>query len=501
MSTAAKLPPPVTPPGPTNRMMPVIPGAPTLLPPEERAKVMSSGRMKRALALFIGGLLLALGLMLFLLVSHIFNWLTPSIHQDLQWKATRGVVELSQTGELGVVLRDEPMLHDAFEPYKRDGDVQAIVATDAQGKVLAKHGVWSSSVDSLFSGEQLQPHWSPAFVRAWAELSVEGKAVGRIAMVVSTERLATGENLRQRILLIIGLGCVGGLMLALSFVRFYIGPLIRVTEGALATVERTAFELAAKQRLEKELEIGARIQTCLLPRSVEIDGLEVAARMQPASEVGGDYYDFFAVARGGWIGIGDVAGHGLSSGLIMLMVQSSVASLCRKHPNASPREVVITLNNVLYDNIRHRLGNDEHVTFTLMRYFDDGRIAFAGAHEELLLCRAEDGKCRLVETPGTWLGAMKDVSRFTDDSHLQLREGDLLVLYTDGITEAMNESKEQFGLERLSALIEAAKDHPVEAIVERVFSEVRRHAREQDDDWTLLVMRYQPGESGLRPIP
>ena len=149
---------------------------------------MSSGRLKTALALFIGALLLALGMMVVLLVSHIFNWLTPSIHQDLEWKATRGAVELSQTGELGVVLLDEPMLHDAFEPYKADRDVQAIVATDAAGHVLARHGTSPVSVDALFRGNALEAHWTADFVRAWSELSVEGKRVGRIAMVVSTAR-------------------------------------------------------------------------------------------------------------------------------------------------------------------------------------------------------------------------------------------------------------------------------------------------------------------------
>ncbi len=462
---------------------------------------MSSGRLKTALALFIGALLLALGMMVVLLVSHIFNWLTPSIHQDLEWKATRGAVELSQTGELGVVLLDEPMLHDAFEPYKADRDVQAIVATDAAGHVLAQHGTSPVSVDALFRGNALEAHWTADFVRAWSELSVEGKRVGRIAMVVSTARQRAGEDLRERILLLIGLACVGGLLLALSFVRFYIGPLIRVTESALATVERAALELAAKQRLEKELEIGARIQTCLLPRSVEIDGLQVAARMAPASEVGGDYYDCFPALRGGWIGIGDVAGHGLSSGLVMLMVQSSVASLCRKNPLASPREVVTALNEVLYDNIRHRLGNDEHVTFTLLRYFDDGRISFAGAHEDLIVCRAADGRCQVIETPGTWLGAIRDVSRFTGDSQLMLEDGDLLVLYTDGVTEAMNEDGEQFGQQRLVALVERLRDLPVDRIVELVFEAVEAHMRRQDDDLTLLVIRYRPPESGLRPIP
>jgi hypothetical protein len=89
--------------------------------------------------------------------------------------------------------------------------------------------------------------------------------------------------------------------------------------------------------LEKELEIGARIQTCILPAAIEVPGLSVSARMIPASEVGGDYYGVFPTHDGAWIGIGVVAGHGLTSGLVMLMMQSAVAALGRARPDALPR--------------------------------------------------------------------------------------------------------------------------------------------------------------------
>jgi sigma-B regulation protein RsbU (phosphoserine phosphatase) len=248
------------------------------------------------------------------------------------------------------------------------------------------------------------------------------------------------------------------------------------------------------------MEIGARIQTCLLPARVEIPGLEVSARMRPATEVGGDYYDAFEVPGGGFIGIGDVAGHGLSSGLIMLMLQSAVASLCRREPMARPSDVVSAVNTVLFDNIRKRLGNDEHVTFTLIRYQEDGKLTFAGAHEELILLRQGSEKCELVETPGTWLGVTKDISKFTADSELALSEGDLLVLYTDGVTEARDARGKQLGLEQLLSTVEAARDLSTQEILNKIFDSVDAHMAEQEDDVTLVVLRYHTAPSGSRPV-
>jgi len=278
------------------------------------------------------------------------------------------------------------------------------------------------------------------------------------------------------------------------------GPVeIRALAGAMNRMAQELGEsrtqLAAKERLEKELEISARIQTSILPRRLDVPGLEVAARMIPASEVGGDYYDVFPVPGGGILAVGDVAGHGLKSGLVMLMVQSAIAALGREAPEASPRRLLTVANAVLYENIRNRLRNDEHVTLTVMRYHRDGRIVYAGAHEDLLVCRAETGKVEAIPTLGPWVGAMKDISKTVLDEELVLRDGDLLVLYTDGITEARDSSGQQFGIERLTARIEELRHEPVEKIRDDILADVARFASHQEDDVTLLVLRYHAEEA------
>jgi serine phosphatase RsbU (regulator of sigma subunit) len=462
-----------------------------LLSDAERKRVLSSSRLKLALTAFIALLLAALCTFVILLVSHIFHWLTPTIRKDLGWKVSQGAAEVAEHAEVGMILKDSGLIRQAFAHYENDADVQAIVVTDAAGQVLALRGSLPRPMADFFRGPEHELTVSNDFLSSWVSHSVEGAVVGRVAMVASTARLEAGENLRRRLLLLTAFAGLSGLALSLSFVTLYVGPLIRVTGRAFEGLERAAQEMAKKQRLEKELEIGARIQTCLLPGAIEIPSLEVAARMSPASEVGGDYYDAFAVPGGAFIGIGDVAGHGLTSGLVMLMVQSVIGALGRRYPDAAPRDVVSALNAVLYDNIRHRLHNTEHVTFTLFRYFGGGRFRFAGAHEELVVYRKRTGRVEFVPTPGTWLGAMKDVAKFTTDSDLALDDGDLLVLYTDGVTEAMDAKRTQFGLERLAELVREGAQLPVERLCREIEERVLSWCnRAPEDDITVLVLRY-----------
>jgi serine phosphatase RsbU (regulator of sigma subunit) len=256
--------------------------------------------------------------------------------------------------------------------------------------------------------------------------------------------------------------------------------------------EATRRQAAERERLAKEMEIAARIQTSILPRDVTVAGLEIAASMQPATEVGGDYYDIVPVDDGCWIGIGDVAGHGLPTGLVMLMMQSGFGALARKLPDAAPRDLVLALNTMLVENVRARLGQHEHATLTLLRYRRDGSLAFAGAHEEILIRRAATGRCERIETPGPWVGAKRDISAGTVDSAAQLLPGDLLVLYTDGLTEAAADdgSGARFGSDRLVRLIEERGGEAPTVVRDAILAAVAAFTPRREDDVTLLVARY-----------
>jgi sigma-B regulation protein RsbU (phosphoserine phosphatase) len=103
--------------------------------------------------------------------------------------------------------------------------------------------------------------------------------------------------------------------------------------------EVTKRERAERARLEGEMRIATRIQTGILPKTHEVAGLEISAVMLPAEEVGGDYFDVLPFDGGSWLGIGDVAGHGLPTGLVMLMIQGIVAAATHRRPEARPAQV------------------------------------------------------------------------------------------------------------------------------------------------------------------
>ena len=250
-------------------------------------------------------------------------------------------------------------------------------------------------------------------------------------------------------------------------------------------------EKAEKARLESELAIATRIQTSILPRDLQVENLEIAATMVPATEVGGDYYDVLPGPGGCWLGIGDVAGHGLRPGLVMMMLQSIVAALGRDDFNAAPRDLLLVVNAVLYDNIRNRLGQDEHATLTLLRYFANGELVFAGAHEDLLILRAATGKCQRICTVGTWVGATRDIAAATEDQRVRLEDGDILLLFTDGVIEAANAAGEHYGIERLCAELENAGSASVSEIRDRLLVSVQSFLAVQDDDIALLIARHR----------
>jgi len=272
-----------------------------------------------------------------------------------------------------------------------------------------------------------------------------------------------------------------------------ISTALKAIELAAAIVEEATRRQRAEQtRMSQELEIAARIQTGILPREPHVPGLEIATGMLPATEVGGDYFDILPCGDGCWLGIGDVAGHGLHTGLVMLMIQSIVAATTYVSPNVTPAEAWTALNAVLYENVRRRLRRDEHATLTLLRYHSDGCLEFAGAHEELVVYRARLGNCERLPTPGLWAGILESPPPGSvATGACRLEPGDVLLLYTDGVIEARNSELGMFGIDRLCQTLERVAQHPATAIRDHILLELGAWTTRQRDDLTLVVLRYR----------
>jgi len=267
--------------------------------------------------------------------------------------------------------------------------------------------------------------------------------------------------------------------------------LIRRVDEEVAERER-----AERQRLAHELRLAARIQASVLPQQLEVDGLDISASMLPATEVGGDCYDVLPFEGGAWLSIGDVAGHGLGPGVVMMMLQTSVAAVLRTSPELSPASALAIVNAVLFDNVKTRLGQGEHATLMLLRYERSGRVVFAGGHEEPIVYRARTGRTELLPAPGLWVGIRPDVRGQMPESEFFLEPDDVLLLYTDGAVEARNAARKQYGVERLAAELEKVHAASVHEIREHLLSSLQGWMDVQRDDISFVVARQRPPRPG-----
>lgn len=247
-------------------------------------------------------------------------------------------------------------------------------------------------------------------------------------------------------------------------------------------------------RMSAELSITRRLQQMILPKQQELNqikGLEIACFMQPADEVGGDYYDVLSYDRQVKIGIGDVTGHGLESGVLMIMVQTAVRTLLENN-ETDPVKFLSVLNRTIYHNVQ-RMNIDKSMSLALLDY-EEGNLRLSGQHEEIILVR-NNGKLEQIDTIdlGFPIGLEPDIAAFVAQKEILLFPGDIVVLYTDGITEAENKAGMQYGLERLCEVVNCNWQRSAEEIKQAVINDVRSHIDEQKvyDDITWLVLKQK----------
>ena len=251
---------------------------------------------------------------------------------------------------------------------------------------------------------------------------------------------------------------------------------------------------AENNRLSAEVEVTQRLQTMILPKEQElseINNLEIAGFMQSADEVGGDYYDVLQSNGGIKFGIGDVTGHGLESGVLMLMVQTAVRTLMESNLK-DPKQFLAILNRTIYKNLQ-RMDCDKNLTLCLVDY-QDSKLTLSGQHEEILVINSQ-GAIRRIDTIdlGFPIGLEEDISEFIFQAEIELDVGDVVILYTDGITEAENYLGEHYGLERLCQIVQKNYQNSAKEIRTIAIEDIKNFIgdRKVYDDITLVVIKQQ----------
>lgn len=242
----------------------------------------------------------------------------------------------------------------------------------------------------------------------------------------------------------------------------------------------------AKERLEREMQLAGDIQSRILPKSVPTTpGFELVGWNRPAQQVGGDYYDFLPLA-GERLGltVGDVSGKGIPAALLVSTLHSAVRLLLDRI------EVGSAMLSRLNEHILASSAPNKFITLLLAELdAATGVLRYVNAgHNPGVLVRA-DGTKSLLDSGGLPLGLLAG-STYRSES-LTIAPGDLLCLYSDGITEAASPADEEFGLERLCGLLGNMRAQPLPALVERIDREVREFSagQPQGDDQTLVLLR------------
>jgi serine phosphatase RsbU (regulator of sigma subunit) len=428
--------------------------------------------------------------------------------------------------EPAVTFDDEEAAAEVFSATATDEDIRGLALFDAQGKSILARGVFSPPLVSpvaLVTASRLLV--TTGGTRCIAPvLSKEGFR-GTLVLELSTDSVAIERSRTQRDA--VGIGCIAlllGFLGALGIGRSLakrlaaiavvtravadgdlsqkpivvtsrdeVGQLARSFNAMLANIQTLVRDVADKSRMESELSVARIIQTSLIPRDVNLVDLDIAACMLPATEVGGDYYDLIPTPDGGWICIGDVVGHGLTAGLSMVMLQSGISALLRERPEMRPRDVIRTVNAMFFENAR-RLGKSRYATLVVARYTKPGRLDFAGGHVDFLLKRNAESAARFVPTPGSFVGLEERLEASAiEESALELQPDDLLVMYTDGLTEARNAEGALYGGARLALALDTGPQSSVAQIRDHLIADVRRFTSQQSDDISLIVLRHRSG--------
>ena len=245
--------------------------------------------------------------------------------------------------------------------------------------------------------------------------------------------------------------------------------------------------------LTTELEVAKHIQTLVLPQKEEYSNfkdLDISCLMIPADEVGGDYYDTISFTETGIITIGDVTDHGLHSGLIMMMVHTAIRALSQIEQN-DIKKIFEIINKLLYD-FRHKTSDHRIMTLMILKYLGNGNFMFTGQHESLIII-SPNGKVREISSInyGMYAGLESNVNQYLDTFTFSLKKDDVLILYTDGLTEAMNNKNVEFGKEGIIASALSVRNKSADTIRSTIVKKCLSYMGSEKihDDLSIMIIK------------
>jgi serine phosphatase RsbU (regulator of sigma subunit) len=256
-------------------------------------------------------------------------------------------------------------------------------------------------------------------------------------------------------------------------------------------MENISHTVQEGERMSSELTLATDIQKMVLPQEIpQVPGLDIYASTRPAAEIGGDSFDIIRSKHDNtFLYVGDVTGHGVPSGLVMMMVNTLLDTYIELYQSAY--DVLVQTNRML----KPRIQSTMFMTLAMLRWDETRKEMFSVGcgHEHIATFHKTSNVTELRKTGGIALGMVPDNSKIIKEDPTPFEVGDFIILYTDGIAEAQNTSGEMFGVKRLQDLI--TKHAPQSPTAQDLFTSVMKEFgtfvedQVQNDDITLMVIR------------
>jgi serine phosphatase RsbU (regulator of sigma subunit) len=280
-----------------------------------------------------------------------------------------------------------------------------------------------------------------------------------------------------------------------------IGILAHFFNEVTTSLEKVTVDLEESKKVTGELKTAGQLQKELIPNMAPtIDGFDIAVKNRSAEELGGDNLDFIKAGNSTYFYVGDVTGHGVPAAIVMTMVNTLINAFSEIYESAY--EVVVQTNRRLKTRIRATM----FMSMLMLKWNGlTKKMTYIGCgHEHLIVYRAKTGLVDVMVSGGIALGMVPDNSKIVKENDLLLETGDVIVLYTDGITEAKNMKGEMFGLKRLQDTVALYGGiGGAQEIVQNIAKDFSKFVEEhvQEDDVTLIaVKRLKDGDSGKSMI-
>jgi len=291
-------------------------------------------------------------------------------------------------------------------------------------------------------------------------------------------------------------------LIAFLVIFFEAGMINKILEVIPTVIEKIRTGAAEKQKLEvdnarmgAELDVARQIQEMVLPSLEELkktSGCKIVARMDPAEEVGGDYYEILTKGTTTYLGIGDVTDHGLQSGVVMLMAQSAFRTQVESvaHNSLPLKEALININSLLYNNVQIRMSDQRNMTLSISRLEGD-TLTICGQHESLLIAR-KSGEIEEIDTGdlGMYIGMLDDISEDINELSLTIQPEERILFYTDGANEAVNESGEEYGVNRLKEIFQKNLNISTQEQLDNIYKDIYNFIGKEKiyDDITIVIL-------------